>query len=516
MILKILAAALTGIGGHYLNRRWDKALFFCCLFVLNCITAYLVFSHLLISLPPENGNFEEQLRSYSILVKNLVLVGISLIWLVSLVTTLIDHKKHTTPNMVKWTPSAIASAVISSGLTMLIIYYVVSATLVPNTVWTDTTENTERDSSISYGPPGHNFYAGVYFGGVPRNLGKLPAPQAGNGVLRGQITYHGQPAAGITMHVVLNEKYKTADLVTDSDGIFTINLKPGKWRINSIQTWNWENRPDKGGFTMYYGGEAKLKGEKYSRFTNRIRDGYEVEVGRDPHAVQFKSTINDDIKLVWPDSKGNDQATIEDSITWERLPGAGRYYVEIDRVTQEGSSTIFSPITGKVVPGGDTALPLSSLKHHATANDKKEKYSVNVFAFAGDGTLIGEHTRNYDGGAFTLADGQILIEDAKDTTFGLSEIDNQDRFEKTLGEISANERREKAVAVLIEEDMLETAEKLLGRMDSEYSRGRKEVMAGYLLAVKGECTRAAAMFDRAADVDPDVCIADKYWAGCEH
>lgn len=34
MILRILASVATGIGGHYLNRRWDKATVFLCLFIL--------------------------------------------------------------------------------------------------------------------------------------------------------------------------------------------------------------------------------------------------------------------------------------------------------------------------------------------------------------------------------------------------------------------------------------------------------------------------------------------------
>lgn len=41
MILKILASVFTGIGGHYLNRRWDKAILFLCLFVLYWASVYL-------------------------------------------------------------------------------------------------------------------------------------------------------------------------------------------------------------------------------------------------------------------------------------------------------------------------------------------------------------------------------------------------------------------------------------------------------------------------------------------
>lgn len=34
MIFKIIGTAITGIGGHYLNRRWDKAVLFLTLFIL--------------------------------------------------------------------------------------------------------------------------------------------------------------------------------------------------------------------------------------------------------------------------------------------------------------------------------------------------------------------------------------------------------------------------------------------------------------------------------------------------
>jgi len=51
------------------------------------------------------------------------------------------------------------------------------------------------------------------------------------------------PAEGVALTIVLNSKYRTKDIITNADGIFTVSLPPGSWNINSIQTESWINKP---------------------------------------------------------------------------------------------------------------------------------------------------------------------------------------------------------------------------------------------------------------------------------
>ncbi len=160
--------------------------------------------------------------------------------------------------------------------------------------------------------------------------------------------------------------------------------------------------------------------------------------------------------------------------------------------------------------------PINPEAFSSISNETAQKFMVVPFAFAEDNSLVGEYSTGFRGGTFTLSEGVVLIEEEIDRAFGLSNIDDQDEFENKFAAISANERKETAVTVLINEGMHKEAEKLVGLMDSEYSRGRKEVMSGYLLAMKGECDKASLMFDKASDINANVCIPDKYWDICEH
>jgi hypothetical protein len=88
-----------------------------------------------------------------------------------------------------------------------------------------------------------------------------------------------------------------------------------------------------------------------------------------------------------------------------------QYYVEIKKITREGTTTHFEKVTSRIL-SEQTALPLSSLKHVKTTGNEKQEYGAEIFAFSEDGTLLAEYSDTWRGGTFLLTDGSILVEDS--------------------------------------------------------------------------------------------------------
>ena len=102
-----------------------------------------------------------------------------------------------------------------------------------------------------------------------------------------------------------------------------------------------------------------------------------------------------------------------------------------------------------------------------------------------------------------------------DDNFNLSSIEDPDEFMEKMKTISLNKQRANAVSILIDDNLLHEAESLLNLIDSKFSQGKKEVLAGYILALQGECNKSNEMFDRALVINPNVCIPDSYRKICK-
>lgn len=514
MILKILVSVFTGIGGHYLNRRWDKAILFLCLFVLYWASVYLFFIISLQNMASSPTDMAQELNNTYQLLSKASPIGIFTIWLVSLIITILDCKNKIEPSFTEWTKSGLTGAALTSILSFIILAITVASFfLLSKNQIVDT--NTAFYESESSSFASHNFYEYLYFGGSPSNPRKLPSPPTGEGILKGKISYQNNPAENVILAIVLNSKFRAKDIVTDSDGIFTVNLPPGAWTINSIHTESWKNRPKGGSYTMYYGGEEKLSGNSYNRHAYFQKTGYPVNVTTDPNIIHFNATINKDIHLTWPNPKAEGiKATINDTISWEKYPEAIQYYVEIKKIGREGSTTHYEQVTSKIL-SNETSLPLSSLKSIKTEGKEKTEYAAEIYAFSDNGTLIAEFSDTFQGGTFLLSDGNILIEDSLDDNFNLSSIEDPDEFMEKMKSISLNKQRANAVSILIDDNLLHEAESLLNLIDSKYSPGKKEVLSGYILALQGECNKSSEMFDKALFINPNVCIPDTYKVNCE-
>lgn len=368
--------------------------------------------------------------------------------------------------------------------------------------------------SHTYQVSPHNFYEYLYIGGQYVDPDTMSAPPHGDGVLKGQFTCQNKPAKGLTLSLTLNSKYEVDNLLTDEEGVFTVSLPTGEWLINSVQTESWEDKPETGNFSLFYGGEEKLTGDSYSRHTFFGNRGYAVNVTTDASQIHLAIAINKDLEMIWPDIGGKvSEATIQDVIKWEPYPNAAKYYVEIQKIERKGSTTSFSPIISEVLVN-QNALPLTGLNHVAGSGKKAAEYGVEIFAFSEDGALIAESPETYGESTFVLSDGNVLVEDRLEDVYDLASIGGDEAFEVKIEAIMQNERRAEAVLVLIEENMLVEAEALLDKVDTTYVPGRKEALSGCLLAVQGECVKAKEMFSAAMAINPGVCIPDAYRSLC--
>ena len=504
----------TGIGGHYLNRRWDKAILFLCLYVLITIVTYGFFIYTIQNLSVEPGEMATGISDTYQLILKIFSIGISIVWVVSLIVTILDCKNQVEPTVVKWTGYGIMSATLTSFLSLIFLFFSV-ATFVSIFKVDNYDSHMMTSESSSFNTAPSPFYEYLYFGGNPSDDRNLSAPPTGEGLLNGKIMFETMPAEGVSLSIVLNSKYRVKNLVTDSNGMFSISLPVGMWRINSIQTTSWANKPGGESYSMFSGEEEKLKGNRYDRHAYFGKNGYPVTITKNSSTIHLDATINKDIHLIWPNSNSKTNiATMNDTISWEKYPNATNYYVEIKKIRRDGNTTHYEQITSRVI-SEKTSIQLLSLKHIKTKNKIKREYSAEIYAFSEDGTPIAEFSETYRGGTFFLPDGIILIEDSMGDHFDLATTDNSDENQKTLEAISLNKRRVEAVLLLIDENMFQKAKSLLNIVESKYSQGQKEILTGYIMALEGECFKAKEMFDLSLTINPDACIPDLYTKNCE-
>jgi len=513
-------SAITGIGGHYLNGRWDRAVFFLFFFIIFWILNVLIISlsfyfmdYITINYmsvdymsQEESVRYMEKVSKVTSIISPIV---IAILWISSVVLTFKDSKKE-----VSWSKLGIVGAVGTSLMSTVVIWSTSFG------IWHHFSGNSmmqtsyveNEDNALVY-TTNNNFYKYIFFGGGVTSSENLPEPPKGEMLLRGKFTYLGKPAQGVFLSVILNAKYKAKNLKTNEEGEFTIKLSQGNWTINTIQTTDWENKPKDANFFIYSNDERKLIDGNFYEYSHMHKKGLKVDVDNDNSNIHVHITIKPSIKVDWPKEEV-EKATIEDAIEWDKYPKAESYYVKINKVTKNGKYTNYSPIIEKTITGA-TSLPLSSLPFVKTDDDKDNKYNVKIFAFSKNGMLLGESKDSYDGGTFILTDGNVLIEDNMKNILSSSKTNDPKEIEKELKSSRANQKRIKAVKVLIDNKMLEEASSLLNLVEAKYSKGDKEVLVGYVAALQGKCKFANKMFDRAMDIDSKVCLPDKYRVECK-
>ncbi len=507
---------ITGIGGHYLNKRWDKALLF---MILLFSASVLVLAYVIFSFQSFSGSPEEMtklIQSVSRKASVISLLLVVLLWGVSVVVTFIDCKNNVAANMYKWSTSGIIVAAVTTLLTLLLILstlYKSYAVLVKHPF--DPLESVLTSEQDSTAFVSQNFYTSIYYGGVPEKSYTLPGPPEGDALLRGKFLFQGKPARGITLSLILNSKYEAGNIQTDSKGEFSLHLPAGTWVINSIQTSKWEEKPAAGEYSIYDGNEPGLTGSSYNRYANFTGNGLSLDIGTTPGNVQLQYTIARNIQLKWPETAQKmNKATVNSTLEWEAYPGAEQYSVSIQKIRREGNTTYYEPVAERIVDNS-TQLELSSLKHYTTKKKNTHEYAVEVFAFDANGVLLSEMSKNYQGGTFTLTDKNVFIEERMKEFLPPADGDIPDGFEKKIEAVDLTYSRLRAVRTLIEAEMTVEAKTLLNQVESRYAKGKKEMLTGYIFALQGECEKSRLLLGRAKEINPNVCIPDEYRALCQ-
>jgi hypothetical protein len=77
-----------------------------------------------------------------------------------------------------------------------------------------------------------------------------------------------------------------------------------------------------------------------------------------------------------------------------------------------------------------------------------------------------------------------------------------------------NQDRLDAVALLIDEGLLDSADTLLQYVQGESEPGRFEAVQGYLAVQRGDCALANKWFDKALGSAGQACVPERYRRGC--
>ena len=493
----VLLTTFTGVGGHFLNQRWDRALLFIGLF------GFLMFLGFAVPLLSFYLNLTGPWVFATFIAS---VLGTGLLWLVSLAVTWHESSLQRLAPPLRWTFSARLGATLVSLLVTAMLAYAgmqSSLSLFAAKSFLSTGSDLDTDGSLSQ-RGGTNFWQYLMLGGLSDSPDGLPAPPSGSGILAGKFVYEGKPAAGVTLTLSLNGKYRATGLTTDAQGQFTLKLAPGEWHINHVQTKSWDERPDEGEFILLSGTEARLQGNDYDRYASLKSAGLKVMAGEAPPAEPPTFTIRRRVALQWP-GKGDKRVEVTHKtgmIRWQAYPQATDYVVRIARVERQArGASYIQAVTRRV--SARTELALSDLRA-VPGTASGQEYQVTVEAFASDGSFLSESESHWESQSFTLKDVKML---ADDSLASVSSASN-------LGEALQNRKRLDAVQVLIEEGLLAEAEKSLAKVRGATTPGTKDALTGYLRARQGRCAEATKLFDQAVATAGKTCVPAS-WRTCK-
>lgn len=487
--IALLLSALTLVGGHFFNRRWDRAVLVFGIAVVWTVGFYPLYFYLLSRLGGNASPDALKVTMYSIY--HYYFAGLAVLWVSSLLVSGWDARKGKTPFIQRWTISGIIGAslmVVTMG--GLGAYQALNYTTL-RSVETSKVGYKGSKSSTRSGFFSSNFLHHINFGGFNYEINKPGEPPKGEGVLRVSFSYLRKPAVGVRFKLDLNGEYETESLTTNDEGYADVSLPPGIWTINVLRTSEWEKHRGDEGMVLFTGHESHLAAGNYEAHPWFNSKGIALKVGKGDAMGTFHVEIRPQIEMVWPtqDSKA-DQASIDsDSIQWQPAEGAEKYLLKITRLERDGNSTAFHPVTSRVVTG-TTKLPLSELQS-VSSEGPAEEYQVEIFGFDAKGQFVNSIEGSYRTASFLLSDKHVLVEEkaAQEITGGVTPATYK-RYRK-------DRKRLEAVELLIGEDMLGAAEKLLAEVDPNSKPVLQKALRGYLLAKRGDCKAAEPLFSEA-------------------
>ncbi|QKT03569.1 hypothetical protein HUS23_06975 [Ectothiorhodospiraceae bacterium 2226] len=475
-----VVSAGTGIGGHFVNQRWDRVILFFALGLL-----WLGFGPTIGMWLIEPFEAQRYVR--------LLAIGMLVIWGVSVAVTVWDGYRGTRATIARWTPTGIVGALLLSLIGMGVGLQYANYYLRANAGPTEFGEAGSPSASLPF------FHASVRYGGNTVYGDEPPPP--GDGALVGRVLYEGKPAAGVELQLFLDERYQSAAVTTDADGRYRLAVEPGAWRVNGIQATAWRAKPA-GEFLMVSGREPALGADGVAPRPTFPDRGLAVEVTADQPGTVPDIEIRPRVRLLVPDDTTPSVSWSEDALGWEPYPGAATYVLSLWHVSHEGQTTTYRPVLSR--PVAETSLPLMALPS-VEAEAVETEYSVTVKAYDAQGRFLSETPRFRT--TFTVDDRMLLADEGGWPQAG-DAVDAE-----TLALRRTNMDRIKLIALLIDERMWEPAETLLARLEGPVDPGEREALEGYLRAEQGRCAESQTLFE-AAKAAGKRCIPERYEAAC--
>jgi hypothetical protein len=505
IVIALALSALSLVGGHFFNRRWDRAvLFFVALLILGIATWVLMTVGMNAATKSSDAKAVlETMSSYWAAFGD----GVLILWLASLGLSYHDARRPDDTMQYRWSKSGMAAAVGLSLICGVFLFIMAVAFSGTNPTNLRTTRTFERTSTSSFRHSDlHNFSHFLYFGRGSDPSSQLTKPPAGDGYLRGRFVYAGKPVEGITLQLALNDKYETDVITTDADGVFTVRVPPGEWHVNRVMTQGWKGKPEQGDFLIVTGREPKLGNGKYDSYFWINEQPIKIAVENTPAAPQMNFEIRDQVKLVWPplDRKSVPGNVSNDVISWTAYPEAHEYQINVSNVKREGNTTSYHEVTTRRLKG-ITQFPLSKLESVANKEGEKE-YQVSVWAFAKDGSFLSSSERFRDS-VFVLKDKELVRDEERNLISGPLDAEK-------LEALRSNNKRIDAIEVLLKDGLLDEAGRLLGKIQGFTDPGKKKAITGYLLAKQGKCKEANRLFTEALSEASTTCVPEYYRAKC--
>jgi len=346
-----------------------------------------------------------------------------------------------------------------------------------------------------------NFSKYVYFNHkVSDPSSDLPEPPLGDAVLYGTIHRDNLPVSGITLDVILNEKYKKKGLVTDAAGRFSISVEPGEWSLNVIMFKSWRNKPE-GEFKVITGNEPKLPGVHTTIRWNNKQVYVQTEADVETRLAVLELT--DEVIMLAPELDREAQATPDYVIDWHPHPKASSYLLEFHSVLDKAEGTHYVSLLKRL--STETRFPLSSITKKLN-NTEESSYAVEVKAYDKNGNFVSE-SRGWFEYRFALSGHQIQ---SKREVAGYGNPEARSKLERIL----KNQARREAAELLVEEGLHSEAEALIALITDSPTSADKEALMGYRFASAGQCDEAKRWFAKAINKEGPSCVPERYRVDC--
>jgi hypothetical protein len=335
-----------------------------------------------------------------------------------------------------------------------------------------------------------------------------PLPK-GDAYISGRIDYNGEPAVGVTLKGIFNDRYLSEEVTTDDEGRFTFKLDAGDWHLNRINTTAWSNKPGRHKFTIIGSAHPKLTEKFYDESPDYGSKGLALSTRSEPQpdpALQI--TIRDNLSLDWPDREAVSATLADDVIRWQPIENAVSYQVQLQEITREGSTTSYHPVYWNNT--GSIKLPLKQIQTTSDTVGSRNEYSVVVHAFDASGQLLTSSPEHFPLLSLVLEDRQIpSMQQFPSLISGTASITEED-----VEQMQQERKLIDAAMVLAEEEMPAAARKLMGKIDSKHMEKRQDTLEGLVLTAEGKCETARLHFEAINQKWERDCLPDFYEQRC--